>query len=604
MNGPSNFKSIAPAPLTISSIEGSIIGESSRFEPQPQCIKDDKDDKRRKIAVNRKIELLEGEQQLLDDLLSTIRAANPQQLNGVINLIRSHVTKDELRMHLADFFAAASGSSMSPDGNSPVVTHRRRRMQGRIQDLVNPIITVPASPWTTVTDDNDLVSHLISLWFTWAHQWWQWVERTSFLEAMRSGNTNSLICTPYLVNMILADACLLDTLTGDDDGPNVWLGEQFYNEAKRSLEAEQGQVSFTLVATLGVQWTYLNANGQDKLGNPILYQQMYLAKSLDKWQSRVEQSFNLTDQESKAIDINITYLSWTLFALSSLTLINLEKEQPLTPPKRDKPLAGHEAFGEMQTWQPYPQPSHPYPFHAGCHFHAFLSLSEKVMRDEELFKSKDRSQEVMERFSKIYHEMETWPQDLPDCMKLGPRSTPHMLALHALHKWMMLILLKQIAAFDAGEPDRPLVAKTPQSSEQKHWKEVCIGLSIDIGKILEWHRRDWGNDRFPVIVMRPVSLAPFALFEGLSERPEAQSAMVELCMCITAASRRFRVGKGILKVIGTIARRDNVELPIPCYQMIDAAMRSLDDSRFTNAGQLMSTGVDYLLEKWDDLDLE
>jgi hypothetical protein len=156
---------------------------------------------------------------------------------------------------------------------------------------------------------------------------------------------------------------------------------------------------------------------------------MYLAKDLEKWQSRVEQGLNLTEQELKAIDANLSNLTWTLFALSSLTLINLERSQPLTPPKRPKPPTGHEAFGETQTWQPYPQPSHPYAFHAGCHFHAFLSLSEKVMRDEGLFKSKDQSDKVMERFGDIYHELETWPQDLPDCMKLGPRSTPHVLAL-------------------------------------------------------------------------------------------------------------------------------------------------------------------------------
>lgn len=173
----------------------------------------------------------------------------------------------------------------------------------------------------------------------------------------------------------------------------------------------------------------LNANGQDKLGNPILYQQIYLAKDLEKWQSRVEQGMDLTEQESKDIDVNLDYLSWTLFALSSLTLINLERSQPLKPPKRPKPAASHEGLGEIQTWHPYPQPSHPYAFHAGCHFHAFLSLSEKVMRDEELFTSKNQSDKVMDRFGEIYHELETWPDNLPDCMKLGPRSTPHVLAL-------------------------------------------------------------------------------------------------------------------------------------------------------------------------------
>jgi len=44
-------------------------------------------------------------------------------------------------------------------------------------------------------------------------------------------------------------------MTENDNGPNVWLGEQFYHEARRGLEEEQGRVSFPFLATLGVQWT-------------------------------------------------------------------------------------------------------------------------------------------------------------------------------------------------------------------------------------------------------------------------------------------------------------------------------------------------------------
>jgi len=66
-------------------------------------------------------------------------------------------------------------------------------------------------------------------------------------------------------------------------------------------------------------------------------------------------------------------------------------------------------------------------------YHAFLSLSEKAMRDEELFKSKDQSDQVMDRFREIYHELKNWPDDRPDCIKLGPRSTPHILALQYVY---------------------------------------------------------------------------------------------------------------------------------------------------------------------------
>lgn len=173
-----------------------------------------------------------------------------------------------------------------------------------------------------------------------------------------------------------------------------------------------------------------------------------------------------------------------------------------------------------------------------------------------------------------------------------------------LHKWKMLILSKQVAAFDAGQPNKPILANTPRSSEQLHWQEVCITSAIDISGLLERHRIDWGNDQFPVILMRPASLAPFALFEGLSQRPQSQQALVELCINIAAASRRFRVGKGILETIANVAARDNVELPPPCYRMIDAIQRASEENTPGTHPRPAPIGVEYLLEKWEDLRLD
>ena len=97
---------------------------------------------------------------------------------------------------------------MQLDSPKQETRRHRRRMLGRMEDMVNPPISVPAKPWTTVPDDDDFVFHLVSLWFMWAHQWWHWVVSQIFLEEMRRGNMNSKICTPYLVNIILADACV------------------------------------------------------------------------------------------------------------------------------------------------------------------------------------------------------------------------------------------------------------------------------------------------------------------------------------------------------------------------------------------------------------
>lgn len=69
-----------------------------------------------------------------------------------------------------------------------------------------PLFDVPAKPWTTVTADDQFVSHLVSLWFTWSAQVLNCVEKDEFITAMKSGNLDSESCSPLLVNAMLADA--------------------------------------------------------------------------------------------------------------------------------------------------------------------------------------------------------------------------------------------------------------------------------------------------------------------------------------------------------------------------------------------------------------
>lgn len=67
-----------------------------------------------------------------------------------------------------------------------------------------PLFRVPAKPWTEVTDDNDLVSHLVSLYFTWDHPCAQFVDQGIFLDHMKRGDLSSGFCSPLLVNSLLS----------------------------------------------------------------------------------------------------------------------------------------------------------------------------------------------------------------------------------------------------------------------------------------------------------------------------------------------------------------------------------------------------------------
>ncbi|OQV08125.1 Fungal Zn2-Cys6 binuclear cluster domain-containing protein [Cladophialophora immunda] len=574
-----------------------------------ECVKDEYDDGRRKLAVKRRLESLEKDRHLLDALLNALGTGGPNQLHALISLIRSSAGRQELASFLENGFGGIGEVGVQNhrhETSSPTYRRHRARL-GRIQDIVNPPISVPANPWTTVTDDDDFVSHLMSLWFTWAHPWWHWVDEALFLEAMRSGDTSSLICTPYLVNMILADACLLDTLEEDGTDPNMVIREHFYNEARRGLDAQEGEVSLAMVATLGVQWTYLNINGQDKLGNGFLYQQIFLSKSLNKWRQRIAQRSSMTPEFLAKIDFCLCQLEWTLYALNPLIGLALKQVRVFDRPSRPKPTSHSVGCAQHQPvcWTPYPIPYTSVEWHPTCHYLAFISLAEKATLDETLFEEKQQSDSEVakDKFAKVYHEVEDWPAHLPGCMKLHDRAMPHVIALHALHSWVNVTISKQTAALDAGHSSRPSLAETPQSSAQSHWMEVCIAASKNISNLLEQIRLNWGADHFPVIIMQPATIAAFTLLEQLNDRPESQEAFFKLCVILRAASRRFRVSRGVLRLLRHKVKENGVVLSDECYRLLADYDTRMDVDQKVRA-TMDNIGLEYLLEKWDDLDLD
>lgn len=118
--------------------------------------------------------------------------------------IYQHVAK-ELN---ADSAALMHQGSFNSEVQSLGVTNlgdRRKYMElGRITDI--PPYHVPARPWTSIIDDDDVVSHLVSLFFIWNQQVFNWIDRDLFLRDMQSGRLDSRFCSPVLVNSVLAVA--------------------------------------------------------------------------------------------------------------------------------------------------------------------------------------------------------------------------------------------------------------------------------------------------------------------------------------------------------------------------------------------------------------
>ncbi|KAK4983665.1 hypothetical protein LTR50_007094 [Elasticomyces elasticus] len=154
-----------------------------------------------------------------------------------------------------------------------------------------PEFNVEAQLWTSVIRDNALMSHLLTVYFTYSHKFFCWFEKESFIEDLLQGGTD--FCSPLLVNAVLALACISSHLLDVEQQSKPWvpghLGRQFFEEARRHLFDEEGKESLTTVQAL-VTMAYVSCcNGRDRVGE-IYYdrafrtgQQMSLFRNPATW---------------------------------------------------------------------------------------------------------------------------------------------------------------------------------------------------------------------------------------------------------------------------------------------------------------------------------
>jgi hypothetical protein len=69
-----------------------------------------------------------------------------------------------------------------------------------------PTFWVPASPWTSLTANDEAVSHLVTIFLTYINPYWRCVEEDLFLKSMRRPWEDSTYCTSFLVHAVLACA--------------------------------------------------------------------------------------------------------------------------------------------------------------------------------------------------------------------------------------------------------------------------------------------------------------------------------------------------------------------------------------------------------------
>ncbi|KAJ5580231.1 uncharacterized protein N7459_006216 [Penicillium hispanicum] len=318
------------------------------------CIFDESLDQRRRVAAKRTADELSYHRDLLGDLFKLVREADESKALQLLDIIRHNAPAHEIRSYidetLSELGAAGETSHeavskledmrnlINVEGASPVF--RRKVMD--IHYLCDEApFQVPARPWTTVTEDSDLVSHLVSLYFTWDYPFHAFVDQGVFLRHMANGELGSEFCSPYLVNAMLSNACYFSEFSeayvvpGDISSK----GSDFLAEAERLKEVQSSRPSLAkLQGTLLMHERYVNAgqfhlchclipgsryamSRNDDLGYIMLHEAIRMGESLGLVGTKGPRI--ASEHLSQEMDTSCRRTAWGLFNIDTYVPVSM-----------------------------------------------------------------------------------------------------------------------------------------------------------------------------------------------------------------------------------------------------------------------------------------
>ncbi|KAI9756100.1 MAG: hypothetical protein M4579_003987 [Chaenotheca gracillima] len=546
-----------------------------------ECTFNEESDARRKVAYKRKVEESELYQNALQDLVEALRSTNEPEFGQLLDLIRSNASMEDILSSVDDVIKQRRGQSESSriltagleetrknlaSAQGPQSKAPRNTMDVRFLCDTPPIM-VPAKPWTDVTDDDQFVSHLVSLYFTWCHPFFHFIDREPFLASMRRGDVDTQYCSPFLVNMMLAEACPFSDYPEAYATPGELssLGEHFHSEAMKLWEAEGGKASLTNAQGLALMFMRASESGEDRVGYLSLQKSIQMCHDLGLHRPAPASQQSPT-QGPRVLERAREVAIWGIYNMDSMMKLTLLKPTKFTTPQVKKPYSDLELEKDpdgVVTWAPYPESSQEESgparlretFITQCELAEISSdicnklfIEEDPLEDEDLWVA---IQSFEERLLKQHEAMSRRFDKTP-----GP-VFDYILA--QLHYHCIVITLFGI---NSASSDQPSDGRISAAEEQR------ISSAREVARLTTTYREHYGVDRVPALILQSTSIALFALLPDLNA-PESHRAFNDLAIAAIAASHRWIVAKGMLRLIQLTAGQMHIDFSPETQHLLD-----------------------------------
>ncbi|KAL6229398.1 hypothetical protein BDW75DRAFT_245763 [Aspergillus navahoensis] len=521
------------------------------------CVFNEHLDLRRKIAAQKAQGDLERYKQLLWDLIKYLRTADDERIYRILEIIRAGDDEENVQKNIALSIQAASTEGSPVEDTATDTNEFRRDSRISVEKLCDsPLFQVPCKPWTKVTNDDHLVSGLVSLYFTWDHPLMQVVDQEMFLRDMSAGDTSSGFCSPVLVNSILAVASTYSPY------PEVYAvpgdvasrGQHFFEEAEMRWKAEEGRPSLANIQALAIMSHNLKLQGKDDASWLCIRQAVQLGQDIGLF-NLPKSGHSNWDQLPERIRHSSARTAWSLFILNSQFCMDSRKSGNLAVPRISFDRIAH--VERDWVWIPYHSRSSNAelprkPALLRDVMAGLVDLAGTILDMQDLFfdKALDPSLSIKEMWKEA-ERLHRHLQAFLDSMTIFETPpVPHIMFLHVKGNQLIITLFEFLLEQRNFES-----SIAPSTIEQV--RSARIRAAMQIAHYLQVYREHYEIQQTPSLMFWPAKSSALTLLPFLNDE-SACNAFNELYDFLVSFSRRFSAAKATKCEIDALFRDSNL----------------------------------------------
>ncbi|KAF5865706.1 hypothetical protein ETB97_002680 [Aspergillus alliaceus] len=415
--------------------------------------------------------------------------------------------------------------------------------------------------WTKVTADEQLISHLMTMYFSWHYPFFTTLSKDLFYRDYVRG-ISSQYCSSLLVNAMLALGCHFSSWDGAREDPQIsaTAGDHFFKEAKRLVLENDEHANAKLCTVQALALMSVREAGCGREGKGWVYSGMSFRMALDlglNFDSTSLGARNLSEEEVDARRITF----WGCFLIDKCWSNYLGRLPQLAGTNASVPKIDILPNEEAALWSPYTdagasrentQPSRTRTVALQLSKLCEISGDLLVSFYDPTPKEKPVSKQIeLKRLSEIHTRLEAWKRDLPKELEPKERLLPQALLMHMFYQLLFIHLY------------RPFLKYTKSNSPLPHHispRKLCTQAASAISKLLRIYKRNYG---FKQICNVAVYMAHTACTVHLLNLPErnAQRDVVHCLRHLEEMGESWLCARRTLRILDISASKWQVELP-------------------------------------------